>query len=366
VLVLALLAAGISERVVGRRLRSLATAMRGVERGNLAIRVEGEAAGGDEVSELARGFNNMIARVGEADAAIRAFNQRLADEVQKATRDLADKNDALVETNRLLIAARRELGDKERLAALGQLAAQLAHEVGTPLSSVSGHLQLALARGDAPAALQERLEIAHREVERVSRIIRDYLDSTRPVAPEMERVATEQLLREAVEIALGPPGPAAAPGGRVDVETEIAPDAALLWTDAALVRQIVVNLVTNARDAVEAAPARGDRAGRVRVRAYRAPAQVGEGGVSIEVRDAGHGISPAELERIFEPFYTTKGRGKGTGLGLAICRELARTVGGRIEVESGAGVGSAFTLVLPAREAGAVAAAPGAVAQGAA
>src|SRR5439155_3595664 len=112
----------------------------------------------------------MLARLQDADTEIRAFNRRLADEVRAATLDLARKNDALGQLNRLLLEARRQLGDKERMAALGQLAAQLAHEIGTPLGSVSRHLQLALTGRDVPAPLKDRLQVATRELERVSKI----------------------------------------------------------------------------------------------------------------------------------------------------------------------------------------------------
>jgi signal transduction histidine kinase len=106
-------------------------------------------------------------------------------------------------------------------------------------------------------------------------------------------------------------------------------------TDPGLLRQIVINLLSNALDAVE-------HAGTVTLMA-----QSLDGHVLITVRDTGTGIAPEDLRRIFEPFYTTKGRGKGTGLGLAICRELAKALGGTIAVESTPGQGSAFTLRLP-------------------
>jgi two-component system, NtrC family, sensor kinase len=106
-------------------------------------------------------------------------------------------------------------------------------------------------------------------------------------------------------------------------------------TDPGLLRQIMINLLSNAFDAVEPG-------GRVSVRAT----SEGED-VFITVSDTGPGIAPDDLRRIFEPFYTTKGRGKGTGLGLAICRELVAALGGAISVESSSGAGSTFTVRLP-------------------
>src|SRR6185295_14447799 len=107
-------------------------------------------------------------------------------------------------------------------------------------------------------------------------------------------------------------------------------------TDPGLLRQIVINLLTNAFDAVE------QHGGRVSLTATTE----GED-VLITVTDTGTGIGPDDLRRIFEPFYTTKGRGKGTGLGLAICRELSAALGGSIAVESAPGRGSTFSVRLP-------------------
>ena len=106
-------------------------------------------------------------------------------------------------------------------------------------------------------------------------------------------------------------------------------------TDPGLLRQIVVNLVSNALDAV-------DKNGRIEIAARPIADDV-----LITVRDTGHGIAPDDLRRIFEPFYTTKGRGKGTGLGLAICRQLTAALGGAISVESAPGQGSTFSVRLP-------------------
>jgi signal transduction histidine kinase len=334
-LLLMLVTAFIVNRVVARPVSLLEAAMKRVEGGALDERVA--VASHDEVGALSRGFNAMLARLAEADGEIRAFNRRLADEVKAATLDLARKNETLAHLNRLLRETQRELGDKERLAALGQLAAQLAHEIGTPLGSVSGHLQLALSGRDLPPPLQDRLQVATRELERVSKIVRDYLDSTRTVAPERVPVDVERVVDEALGISIG-----AEARARVEVDKQIDPAATHAETDPGLLRQILVNLVTNAVDAV------GQRErvrGHIVVRTQRC-----DGGVAIAVRDDGVGIAPEDAARIFEPFYTTKGRGKGTGLGLAICRELATALGGRITVDSSPGRGSTFTVTLPRSE----------------
>src|SRR5262249_4127335 len=121
----------------------------------------------------------------------------------------------------------------------------------------------------------------------------------------------------------------------VAIDRHVDPQVATLTTDAGLLRQILVNLITNALDAVGSA-------GSVAIEALPDGDQA-----LVRVRDSGSGIDAKDLARIFEPFYTTKGRGKGTGLGLAICKELAQALGGRIAVESEPGKGSVFTLILP-------------------
>jgi len=327
-LVLVLLTGFLINRVVLRRLKALTLAMRDVENGNLDRRVAVGAR--DEVGQLSLGFNQMLDRLSDANREIREFNLRLAQEIDLATQDLSRKNAALAQLNRLLNDLRRENASRVRLATLGQLAAQLAHEIGTPLSSVSGHLQLALLQRDLQPALRERLDVATREIARIGRIVRDYLDSTRGLEPERKPTDLRRLLQEAIEVTRGVDS-----STRPTVILEVVDDPADFVTDPGLLRQIVINLLTNAFDAIV-------REGRVRV-----SARVKDGMVNIAVSDTGAGIAPEDLRSIFEPFYTTKRRGKGTGLGLAICRELAKALGGSIEVESAPGKGSTFTVHLP-------------------
>ena len=266
VLLLMLFTAFIVNRVVGRPVSVLEAAMKRVEGGMLDERVP--VATHDEVGALSRGFNAMLARLAEADGEIRAFNRRLADEVKAATLDLARKNETLAQLNRLLRETRQELGDKERLAALGQLAAQLAHEIGTPLGSVSGHLQLAMSARDVPPALKDRLQVATRELERVSKIVRDYLDSTRTVAPERVRGRRRARGRRGARHLHRRRGARA--HRRAEERSTTRPRRPR--PIRACLRQILVNLITNAVDAVpqrrRAHSRRGDAARR---RAWPSP-----------------------------------------------------------------------------------------------
>src|SRR5207247_2403302 len=114
-------------------------------------------------------------------------------------------------------------------------------EIGTPLSSVSGHLQLALLQRDLPPGLRERLDVATREIGRIGKIVRDYLDSTRSLEPEQKPTVLSQLLAEAVEVTCS-----VDPGGRRSIELDFGEDPSDFVTDPGLLRQILLNLLANA------------------------------------------------------------------------------------------------------------------------
>ena len=346
---LTLLSGLITNRVIGRPLEVLATAMRAVEGGDLSRRIP--VATVDEFGRLSQGFNRMLEQMSRADAQIRAFNQRLAAEIEAATKDLSEKNTTLNQLNRLLADMRRDNASKVQLATLGQLAAQLAHEIGTPLSSVSGHLQLALLQRDLQPALRDRMEVASREIERISRIVRDYLDSTRPLEPERKATDLPRLLDEAIELtrAVNRQG-----ARRVRVVRELDADSEALralGADPGLLRQSLGNLLTNAIDAVVGSGGAEATGGQTQDQTQEGrvtlAARAEEDHVLITVSDTGHGSPADDLSRSCEPFYTTKGRGKGTGLGLAICRQLTAALGGTIAVESAPNRGSTFFIRLP-------------------
>lgn len=322
--VLALLLTTVLGPMLARPLRRLAEVMARVESGRLDPPAVPGADRTDEIGVVARGLEAMLDRV-------KNFNAELQSRVDDATADLAAKNRALAELNDLLVAARRDLTAKERLAALGQLSGTIAHELGNPLNAMSGRVQL-LARDPAcPPALREELAAVDGEVKRMTAIIRRFLDSARALTPAPEPVDVATLVDEALSLSLS-----AEARARLSVATEVSGDVGRAVTDPGLVRHVLTNFISNAVDAMP-------QGGRLTVRAERRGSQL-----ALAVADTGEGIAPEERRRIFEPFYSTKPAGRGTGLGLAICREIAAALKGRIDVESEPGKGSTFTFVVPA------------------
>ena len=309
-------------RILIRRVSALELTMRAVEGGRLEVVAPGPAEGGDELAYLARGFNRMLAQ-------IRGFNAELTSRIEDATTELSRKNRSLEELNELLLAARRDLTAKERLAALGQLAGTIAHELGNPLNALSGHLQLLARRPDLSEPAKSQVTIVNGEAQRMAQIIRRFLDQTRGFTPATETVPLQPLVDEALDLTLGSEARA-----RIHVSREVEERA--VRTDPGLVRHLLTNLVQNAVDAMP-------QGGRLEVQARRDGHDL-----VLRVSDTGSGMSAEVKRHIFEPFYTTKPSGKGTGLGLAICKEIARALKGRIDVESEPGRGSAFTVRFPA------------------
>ena len=322
--VLAILLSSVLGPMLARPLSRLAEAMGRVESGALAAPPVPGADRTDEIGVVARGLEAMLAR-------IKNFNAELQSRIDDATADLAAKNRALAELNDLLVAARRDLTAKERLAALGQLSGTIAHELGNPLNAMSGRVQLLVRDPLLPPAMRDELAALEGEVKRMTTIIRRFLDSARALTPAPEPVDVAALVDEALSLSLS-----AEARARLHVHAEVADDVGRAVTDPGLVRHVLMNLVSNAVDAMP-------QGGRLTVRAERRGAQL-----ALAVADTGEGIANDERRRIFEPFYSTKPPGRGTGLGLAICREIAAALKGRIDVESEQGKGSTFTFVVPA------------------
>jgi signal transduction histidine kinase len=302
-----------------RRLQNLVTTMARAEAGDLAV--EARVHPEDELGRLAASFNRMLQR-------IRNFNAELHGKIEQATAELRDLNGKLFE-------AQQEMGRLERLAALGEVAAMMAHEVGTPLTSVSGHLQL-LAEEVQEPRVRERLRVIETHVGRTVATIQGFLDSARFPAPDLQSIQVNAVVEEV--LALSSPGVGRQRG--IQVVTELHPQLPEVLADGNQLRQVLLNLVVNGLDAMPAG-------GRLCLRTRPIRGADGVASVQVEIADTGLGISPEDLGRIFDPFFTTKGSGRGTGLGLAICQRIVKAHNGALEVQSDQGQGTTFLVTLP-------------------
>lgn len=238
-----------------------------------------------------------------------------------------------------LAAAQDQLVRRERLAALGELAALVAHEVRNPLGAIVTSLGALSKLVDLQGDARRVYDIMGEEAQRLNGIVDGILDYTRPVSVHRSQVPVDRLLREAVSSARAGELNRGTPVDRVEVRIESDAAAGELSVDERLVHQALVNLLSNALQSLAV------RGGVVRLSARRASAEAGET-IRIVVSDDGPGIAPELVERLFEPFFTTKA--KGSGLGLAVVKRIVEAHAGDIRVVTGAGRGTSFELVLPA------------------
>ena len=314
-------------RVVHAPIRELLHVIDRVERGQRDARAP--AARRDEFGALASHFNGMLERLARASAA-------QEERVRQATAEVAERYAEVRRLNEGLFQAQRRLRHSDRLALLGRTLGMVAHEVGTPLHSIAGHLEL-LQQELPPPVLEgsaaRRLAIVHSQLRRVTETIEGLLAAARRPAGTRAPLELDAVVREVLDLV----GPGVAAAG-VEVERKAGP-APRIEGDGSQLQHALLNLVTNALDAMP-----GGGVLRVETGAEH---RDGREWAFVRITDAGTGIPPEQLKRIFEPFFTTKEPGKGSGLGLFITEQVVRDHGGAIEVESIPGHGTSFTLAFP-------------------
>jgi signal transduction histidine kinase len=229
---------------------------------------------------------------------------------------------------------REELWRVRELATVGQTMANVAHQVGTPLNLVSAHVQLLQQELPANPNAQRRLGIISEQIDRVTTSVRDLLDRLRPNAAA-RFIALRPMLERLVES-----GQVLAAAQRARVVLAAADDLPFVFGDETQFELALANLVNNALDAMPGG-------GSVLVAAQRAA-----DGVVVEVSDEGAGIPPHLMERIFDPWVTTKPAGRGTGLGLSIARDVVQRMGGTITAHARDGGGTIVRVAVPAAQTG--------------
>jgi signal transduction histidine kinase len=309
-------------RTIIKPLLGVSAAMGEVAVGRLGEQIE--PVGTAEVDPLIGAFNRMTERLRHTEHdrtellhEVEALNRDLEARVEQATKELA--------------RAQADLARRDRLAAMGELVGTIAHEVGTPLNSVLAHLDL-LGEDLPPDVDRGRLEIAVREIERVSDVIRRYLETTRAPTPRIGRVPIDLVVDDALRV-FAVDAASAGVTLRSDCRAEV------FRSDRDLLEQIVRNLVANALAAVE-------RGGTIEV-----CARVGDdGALALTVRDDGVGMDEETAARAFEPFFSARRDGSGTGLGMSIVRNAVVSLNGRVDLESAPGAGTTVRVCLPAGE----------------
>ncbi|HEX9006429.1 MAG TPA: ATP-binding protein, partial [Bacteroidota bacterium] len=290
-----------------------------IARGNYDVQIA--VRGKDELSFLAQRFMEMSASLKEKITLLGQLNE-----------DLLARNRDLDETLQQLRTAQEKLLRSERLAATGKLTAQLAHEINNPIHNIQSCLKTALTRLPREVKGRDLIDVAYDEVNRLSRLTVQMLDFYRNtlVDEEMKPVDLNSLLTDVLALTQNE-----LRQNNIQVTTEIEPALPEVKGSRDKLTQVLVNLVSNARDAMP-------NGGRLEVRAHAR-----DGTVRIMVRDTGVGIPKENLNRIFDAFFTTKAKVSGVGLGLSVSYGIVTLHRGSIEVESSVGKGSSFTVVLP-------------------
>lgn len=288
------------------------------------LRLSGVA---QKISEGDLSVRTGIDRKDEVGALAQAFDQ-MGEALTASRRSLEQSYQHLVQTERRLVQS-------EKLASIGELVASIVHELRNPLSAVKMNLKM-LARKQIPdLAIAESIEIAQVQVLKLERMLSQILDYAKPLEPRMAPVDLAGVISEAVE------------SFRESIESQgtmiqmdLTPEHQIVCCDRDLIMRALTNVIGNALEAMSGRDTR-------QLKLTATPGEAVEGNIVLEFSDTGKGMSENQLERIFEPFYTT--RQDGTGLGLPNARKVIELHRGRLEVFSREGAGTTVRITLPIR-----------------
>jgi signal transduction histidine kinase len=314
----ALLAAWFTRSISGR-VRRLAKGAAEIGAGKLEARVPNR--GRDEVAELGRTMNEMATRLRTQRDEILDWNRTLEARVAEKTRELAQAQELLLRS--------------QKLAAIGELGAGMAHEINNPLAGVLGVTQLVLLDLLPGDPRREPLQDIERQALRIKEIVGNLLRFAQEQRGEADAMRVD--VSAMVDQALALIGPSVLEQRGIRIEKRIS---ALLPAVRGVPHQLqeaLVQILTNARNAMP-------DGGKLNIEASEQNGKL----VTIRIADTGHGIKPEHLDRIFDPFFTTKAEWGATGLGLSIVHRIVEAHGGKIAVESQLGHGAIFTVTLPA------------------
>ena len=330
-------------KLVGDPIQKLVEAMSRAEKGDLEA--EAHIPSEDELGKLGRNFNRMLKTIRETHEQnvqlliqVNQFNEELTKKIETATSELAKRNEELRLLNEALFESQRQLSQSEKLAAVGQVTATMAHQIGTPLNSISGYIQLILQDGNLQPKDRDRLQIIESQLDRLADSVKNFLSFTRQPKPQLRSLDVNQVLEELIH--LSEPWFLAR---NVRLSPHLSPDLPSILGDFTHLQTLFLNLITNALDAMP-------QGGVLTIKTRQTPPTLlSEDGrwLEISITDTGIGITEESKKRIFDPFFTTKKMGEGTGLGLAICEKIVKEHSGKIDLESEVGKGSTFSILIP-------------------
>ncbi len=333
-------------RLVGNPIQKLIEAMSRAEKGDLEAETSIQSE--DELGKLGRNFNRMLKTIRETHEQnvqllrqVHQFNEELTQRIEAATSELAKRNEELRLLNEALFESQRQLSQSEKLAAVGQVTAAMAHQIGTPLNSISGYIQLILQDRNLTPKDQGRLEIIESQLDRLADSVKTFLSFTRQPKPQFRTLDVNEVLEELIH--LSEPWFLTR---NVRCTTHLHPNLFPLYGDPTHLQTLFLNLITNAIDAM---PQGGELTIETKPVSSQLSAEDGPW-VEISISDTGIGMTEDSKKKIFDPFFTTKKMGEGTGLGLAICEKIIKEHSGKVTLESEVGRGSAFFVTLPTHE----------------
>ncbi|NGN41118.1 HAMP domain-containing protein [Mesorhizobium sp. CGMCC 1.15528] len=301
-----------------------------VEGGDLGART-GITGVNDEIGHVALHLDDLLDRVQQRERELREWNEELNNRVEERTRELRVANQQLEATTKQLIMS-------EKLAAIGEITAGVAHEINNPIAVIQGNLEVVRnIVGDKAEAARTEFRLIDEQVHRISQIVTKLLQFAKPeeYAGYVERHAPATVISDCLPLVQHLLAKANIAVVRDDAATR------LVLMNRTELQQVIVNLVVNA---IHAMP----DGGKLTIRSFDQDFDR-RAGLTIEVADTGVGMSPELVQKVFDPFFTTK-RQQGTGLGLPISQTLVTRQGGKISVVSTSGKGTTFSIWLPQAE----------------
>ena len=299
---------------ISKPIRAMARAAHQIGLGDYSQKVEVSST--DELGYLASSFNTMTSELAKAHEELRGWGENLEQKVEQRTRELKTMQGQLIQT--------------EKMAAIGKLAAGVAHEINNPLTGILTNSSLMLQDLPIESPMREDLQTIVNETLRCRKIVKGLLDFARQTKPQKQALGLNQVVEDILALVRNQ-----ASFRNITVETHLAPNLPTLMADGDQMRQVILNVILNAADAMP-------QGGTLTI-----TSQLREGTRTVDVRisDTGTGIPEEVKNRLFEPFFTTKKT--GTGLGLAIAYGIIERHKGRLAVESTPGQGTTIIMSLP-------------------